>query len=618
MYLSELKIWNYRQFGIRKSAGEELSGLHVMFNQGLNLLIGENDSGKTTIVDAIRLVLGSQSKEWFQPDEGDFHAEGTGRATYFKLECIISGFTNEQAGLFLEWLTLVETDEGTEYSLSMTYTARIVDGRIIKEIKVGGEEGTYLPSEAHELLRAVYLKPLRDAERELSPGRASRLAQILKSHPQFAKTPPDEKHELENIVAEANNLIRRYFNEGDASNIHKLINECLENFSISNSSANIEISNGSLLDVLQRLSLDYSAKKSGLGSLNLLYIAAELLLIHNNEYNGLCLTIIEELEAHLYPQVQLRLIKYLQNEDKNFGQIILTTHSVTLASSIQLENLIICKNKNVYPMGAPYTALEASNYSFLERFLDATKANLFFASGVLLVEGDSENILMPAIAQAIDTPLYAYDVSVVNVGSLAFIHYQRIFVRKSGKGMGVKVAVVTDLDARPPEIANSKGVKNTPAKYEEEKKKKLESKKEKYSGGGIQVFVSQGWTLEYELATSSLREIFLKSIYIAQHKNSHDGVEPNDGERDAIDEKVKADFKKWKNEYKNESRINSIIAADIIEEAKKVKSKPSIAQSFANTILDYREEDIKDLILESSSLEYIVRAIKYVTIGDGQ
>ena len=47
--------------------------------------------------------------------------------------------------------------------------------------------------------------------------------------------------------------------------------------------------------------------KSGLGTLNLLCIAAEMLLF-NNQKKGLKLALVEELEAHLHPQYQLRLI----------------------------------------------------------------------------------------------------------------------------------------------------------------------------------------------------------------------------------------------------------------------------------------------------------------------
>ena len=137
------------------------------------------------------------------------------------------------------------------------------------------------------------------------------------------------------------------------------------------------------------------------------YIATELLLLKRTNYYGLKLSLIEEVEAHLHPQAQLRLIEYLQNEiaGKSKVQLIMTTHSPNLASKVKLDNLIICKGEKVFPMRSDFTELEKGDYLFLERFLDVTKANLFFAQSVILVEGDAENILIPVIADILGRPL---------------------------------------------------------------------------------------------------------------------------------------------------------------------------------------------------------------------
>jgi putative ATP-dependent endonuclease of OLD family len=69
MHLSELKIWNFRKYG---SAENGDPGLHIKFNKGLNLLVGENDSGKTAIVDAIKFALQTQSHDYQRLEERDF------------------------------------------------------------------------------------------------------------------------------------------------------------------------------------------------------------------------------------------------------------------------------------------------------------------------------------------------------------------------------------------------------------------------------------------------------------------------------------------------------------------------------------------------------------------
>lgn len=86
-------------------------------------------------------------------------------------------------------------------------------------------------------------------------------------------------------------------------------------------------------------------------------------------------------------------------------QFILTTHSPNITSKVRLgadedvNNIIICNGKNVFPMGKDYTLLNKKDYKYLDTFLDVTKSNLFFAKGVILVEGWAEEILLPVIAE---------------------------------------------------------------------------------------------------------------------------------------------------------------------------------------------------------------------------
>ncbi len=258
----------------------------------------------------------------------------------------------------------------------------------------------------------------------------------------------------------------------------------------------------------------------GLGSLNRLFMAAELLHLKKNNWDGLRICLIEELEAHLHPQVQMKVIEALQAE-KNV-QFILTSHSPNLTSKVKLHNLILCYGNDVYPLGEEqndilekkksedkYTRLKPDDYKFLERFLDVTKANLFFAKGVILVEGWSEELIIPVIADKIGCNLTTNEVSIVNVGSTAYLHYAKIFQRNDGKDLDLRVAVITDLDVRPDEGGNFL--------ESDEETKRIE--KIRKDGKPVCIFVAKQWTLEWCFYKSKIGNEFEEIV-----KSVHSGI----------------------------------------------------------------------------------------------
>ena len=451
MYLSKLRLWNFRKYS---DGADNKPGVEIHFHEGLNVLIGENDSGKTAIIDAIRYVLRTQSGEYIQFDDKDFYQDEHGnRKDEFKIECVFDGLNEQDSGLFWEWLSWNE--DKTRYLLKVWLYVKRKDNVILPKFSAGIEgQAERMDSEARDLLKVVYFKPLRDALTDMTHGYKSRLAQILGAHELF-KTRKDEqgnnrKHKLETDYENLKKEIENYFKEG---NNGEIITDGINNFLHAHfllngdpRHAQIKLTGGELTEILRLLDLTMEGNKSGLGSLNLLCIAAEMLLF-NNQQKGLKLALVEELEAHLHPQYQLRLIDYISSQQKN-EQFILTTHSITLASKIRLENLIVLKGNEVFPMSKEYTKMKPADYNFLERFLDATKANLFFAKGLIMVEGDAENLLIPAIADVMDKPLNKYGVSIVNVGSTAYKRYVNIFKRNDKKSFGMPVAVISDLDVR--------------------------------------------------------------------------------------------------------------------------------------------------------------------------
>ncbi|GAA5416990.1 DNA replication and repair protein RecF [Paraliobacillus ryukyuensis] len=624
MYLSELSIKNFRKYGN--------PGLNLKLNKHLNVLVGENDSGKSTIVEAIKFVLNTYSNDYIRLNTEDFHlAKGVNeeeRANEIEIVCVFRGFTIEEAKHFLEWLHIEKDEETPTYSLKVVFSAKRKDKKVYHDITAGGiDTGKYLNGEARNLLKTTFLKPLRDAEIEMTSRRNSRLSQVLINHSAFEN---EEEHELVNAIKDANARIMNYFIEEEAGDepvqdhnteeetgaqILKDINEYLENFSSNRNTlkSRFNISDIKLKSILERLQLNLEDAKPGLGSHNILFIATELLFLQQKEYEGLKLALIEEIEAHLHTQAQMRLIDYLQKRsDESDIQIILTTHSTSLASKIPLETMFICQNDKVFSLNPIEIGLLKGDYLFLERFLDSTKADLFFAQGVIMVEGDAENILIPTIAKIIGIPLSKNGITVLNVGSTAFLRYSRIFIRSNPENgtINIPVSCITDLDLKP-EIDNQDKLINPPQEAADEKRKRITVR---LNNQNVKAFISPIWTLEHDFARSSFQEDVLRAVLWAKKIQNSDTVGLTDNKKENVKEAIKKYMKD--NEEKNYSseRIAYEIYENIVTKESDKVSKAIIAQCLSDILLTKFKKNpnsIRAKLLSEPLLEYLVNAIKY-------
>ena len=634
MIISELKIYNFRQF---KSVNG-VPGLEITFHKGLNALIGENDSGKSAVIDALKLILLTQSNEYIRPSDEDFYKPVEGEAcSELKIDCTIAEFTQNEAKNFIEYLSFTKTGDKVEYTLELHYRAWKEGHKIYQELRVGDiDDGISIDGKAREFLKAVYLKPLRDAEREMSSGRGSRISQILLNHPVFKDK---KEHAVLDIFQDANRRIENYFTDDtDGKRILQTIRNNLESFNDNGQASNAELktSDIQLKAILESLSLDAPEINPGLGELNLLFIAAELLLLKDDTDGGLKLALIEELEAHLHPQAQLRLISYLENEyNENDVQIIISTHSPILASKINLKNLILMKNGTGFDLAEGMTGLQKGDYLFLQRFLDSTKANLFFAKGIIMVEGDAENILVPILADILGYPLEKYGISIVNVGSTAFLRYSGIMVRKDGADIGIPVSVITDCDVRPYDVDPTTKEKIFNEKEAESAQAK-KAKDRKYTNSSVRGFTSPRWTLEYCIAMSCLSDDFHKAIHYGRKiLNAQEYISLTDAKIDEANRDAEAEAQEWSglshaerayhiynlmlNDDGNSS-LKAIVAqclASILRwKTSIIPDRITQEKMFDLDLYGFKTDEGKKAVLKSTIesdpfLSYIVNAIKY-------
>lgn len=460
--------------------------LIVDFNKWLNLLVWPNDAGKTAIIDALKLILKTHSSEWVKLEEDDFYI-GTNN---LRIEVVISDKfddnekTAEWASNFTEWLWF---DKDNKPQLKLILEAFKDSDWKVKpyDIKAGNDDHGYpLTAEAKEHLKSVYLKPLRDAENELAPKKWSRLSQILLWTKQFKNRIHD--HTFNDEFEVFSQKITEYFSTWEwKSWISDEINSFLKSFGKDET----PITPTDTIDlkyILGLLTLAFSDLKPWLWSQNLLFIATELLHLATCKNDMLKVWLIEEIEAHLHPQNQLKVIDALQKQvDDKWFQLIITTHSPNISSKVKLENIIICDGNDALDLRKWKTHLDEKNYIHLERFLDVTKANLFFSNGLIFVEWWSEEILLPAIAKTIGYDLTDKKVSIINVGNTWFGHYQKIFLRNDNKNSDIKVSIVTDIDIDPDDKDNFP-----------QTARKVSEKENGLSSWNIKWYVAKEWTLE--------------------------------------------------------------------------------------------------------------------------
>ena len=199
MYLSQVQIRSFRLF----------HDFDLKLNRGLNVLVGENDSGKTALIDAIRYVLGTNSNDRAYITEQDFHDDENELKIHLKFSEV-----DAHAHRFVEHLSHeeYEDDQGNTKRRSVLYVQLHAQKTgmerrgypyIKTEVRSGIDgNGLAIETEIRDFLATTYLKPLRDAEADLSSGRASRLSQILSSSSDIR----DDIDVILSIIANANDI----------------------------------------------------------------------------------------------------------------------------------------------------------------------------------------------------------------------------------------------------------------------------------------------------------------------------------------------------------------------------------------------------------------------------
>lgn len=523
MILRKLSVDGFKGFG---------TAFSVEFTAGLNVLVGENGTGKSAVVDAIRTILqedefgraGIRDTDFYRPF--DENAESSDQilisASFFDLSA------DEQIA-FLPWT------DGDEAKLSLQVQDTQSTRKRFKRLMWGGvSSNSIFEWDLMNTINCVYLPPLRDAEARLCEGRGSRLGRLMRilCAPELKKAEAEKKlHPLENTVNEFNKKLTEEAT-GPIAKTNELIRDSLRKAvgDVFGQDTRIRFSEASFSRIVESLRLLFFPKigstvpaeafrgleENSLGYNNLLYLAtvlAELTQPATGELEYLKLLLIEEPEAHLHPQLQMRLLKFIENKAQETGiQVIVTTHSPALASAVSLDSVIhLSACYEGKPKATPLSQCGVAPASslFISRWLDATKSVLLFAKSVILVEGIAEALLLPAIAKRVlkadlESKLYKgpaktledAGVSVINMNGIYFSHFMQLFCNIDGANadnLPVRCSGITDNDPPP-------DAKPTPSNLVNGNNPALQLLDPVNKSDGCRLFVSALKTFEYDLA----------------------------------------------------------------------------------------------------------------------
>lgn len=519
MHLSRLRLARFRSF-------EEMT---LPLRDDLTVLIGENNGGKSNVIDALRLLtLPLNGRRDRYAEEEDVRRLSEKRS--FELEAHFKGLSETIKGLLVRAVPDPTKDEAV-FGLRYEEPKQGVP-RGCLHTWVGKFEEAEPESKSTDLIRHVYLPPMRDAQAVLGSGSAGRVMGLFRhfipkdredeflrsvSRP---KTPSDMLDEINSVIGEALIVLTS---------------------GVRPQKSNLGFNDEALVDVARDLRFRLAdagiplgdIRQSGLGYANLLYLATVAAELTKAREADLTIFLVEEPEAHLHPQLQMLVLDFLLNvaqesqkrpvqpgEPEGRIQVVVTTHSPNLTAWVDPERLVVLRTGRgpssesssprtvCVPLGE--LLLDPKVIGKLNRYLDVTRSALLFGNRALLVEGVAEALLLPVIARfcVLRNDKEAWrrfkGTALVPIEGVDFKPYVEVLLKPhEGSRIADRVVVITDAD---PSVPGNR-------------KDDLETLALKMQAGEVLKVLTNIRTLEFDLFNAGNEEM-LKTAFLALHSHS--------------------------------------------------------------------------------------------------
>jgi len=517
MYLEELSISRFR------SCDRTVVHLH----KELTVLVGENNGGKSNIIDAIRLITAPLNgrRERYAEDSDLRHKAAPAN---FEIVADYAGLSDTLKGL----LIVAVPDPTKDHALfGCRYEPEAQNGSRGRFTIWAGKFDTTEPQGGSTgLIRHVYLPPLRDAQYALGSASATRVLSLLR---QFL--PETEKEQFLESVSRgesASDVLVR-MNTDITTALGELTG------GVRPQAAQVNFGNETIQDVARDLRFklgDSGARlddirSSGLGYANLLYMATVVVELTKARDADLTLFLVEEPEAHLHPQLQRLVLEFLlEKAKKSFEaepglgqpegriQVVVSTHSPNLTAWVSPKHLVVVRSRKeddsafTHSACVPIARLGMADevVGKIDRYLDVTRSALLFGNRAALVEGIAEAMLLPLFARRFvlskdpEAMMRFNGTVLVPIDGVDFRPYVEILLRAyEGVRIADRVVVITDADPSVPGC----------------RKEELEAfATELNAADKLHVYTNRV-TFEHELFTAANKGL-LKAVFLGLHPRS--------------------------------------------------------------------------------------------------